>query len=175
MSTTPTSSVTTAVELRVNGKTHPLELDPAMPLVFALRDHLQLTGTKYTCLQGACGACTVWFDGAPVRACQLPVRDALGHEITTIEGLAGADADALRRAWLEGNVPQCGWCQSAQLMNAAAMLAQWRREPPSAETMRATLGAVACRCGTGQRVLDAVGRVLGLAVVSARTTMAPRT
>jgi isoquinoline 1-oxidoreductase alpha subunit len=150
-----------AISLSLNGQPHALAVDPAMPLVLALRDHAGLTGTKYSCLQGACGVCTVWLDGAPARSCQVTVADAAGHDVTTIEGQQGADADALRQAWVAGNVPQCGWCQSGQLMHAAALLKDWRRRPPDARQLRDALGAVACRCGTGQRVVDAVAAVLG--------------
>ncbi len=119
----------TALLVRVNGAEHRLDVDPEMPLLWALRDVLGLTGTKYGCGQALCGACTVHLDGEAVRACVTPVRRADGRAVTTIEGLSPDGGHPLQRAWVELGVPQCGFCQAGQIMTAAALLA--KRPKPS--------------------------------------------
>ena len=144
------------IALNVNGVSHQLDADPEMPLLWALRDLLQLTGTKYGCGMALCGACTVHMDGVPVRACVTPLSAAQGTHITTIEGLS-ADADhAVQRAWLELDVVQCGYCQSGQLMSAAALIA--RVADPSDAEIDAAMNGNICRCGTYPRIRAAVKR-----------------
>ncbi|MEZ5841696.1 MAG: (2Fe-2S)-binding protein [Hyphomicrobiales bacterium] len=145
------------VSFRLNGAPASVEVDdPAMPLVFALRDRLDLKGTKYACLEGVCGACTVHVDGAAVRSCQMPVADVAGAEVTTIEGLSADGAHPVQRAWLEGRVAQCGYCQSGQIMQAAAFLAE--TPSPDAGAIEAAMSGNLCRCGTGPRIRAAVAR-----------------
>ena len=144
------------MKLRVNGRERELEVDPEMPLLWALRDLLGLTGTKYGCGQALCGACTVHLDGQVVRACVTPMRRAEGREVTTIEGLSPAGDHPLQRAWTELCVPQCGFCQAGQLMTAAALL---REHPqPSDEQIDRSLAGNLCRCGTYLRIRSAVKR-----------------
>ncbi len=143
--------------LSVNGKSHTLDIDPDTPLVWVLRDHLGLTGTKYSCGISECGACTVLVDGAAERSCSMPVSDAVGTKITTIEGLAGTELHPLQKAWIEEEVPQCGYCQPGQLMTAAGLL---NRNPnPSEKEIVAEMSDVLCRCGTYLRIKKAVARV----------------
>ncbi len=145
------------LSLSINGSKHNVELpDPNTPLVFVLRDWLQLTGTKYSCLEGLCGACTVHIDGEAVRACQFPASDAEGVKITTIEGLSEAGDHPVQQAWLEEQVAQCGWCQSGQIMQAAAFLSETPN--PTAPEIADAMDANICRCGTGPRILKAVAR-----------------
>jgi isoquinoline 1-oxidoreductase subunit alpha len=142
--------------LTVNGRVHELaDLDPATPLLWVLRDHLGLVGTKYGCGQGLCGACTVHFNGAAMRSCVLPLAAAAGQKITTIEGLA-ADArlTPLQQAWCDEDVSQCGYCQAGQIMSATALLAENPR-PTDADIDGALAGNL-CRCGTYQRIRRAV-------------------
>ncbi|ARE42270.1 Isoquinoline 1-oxidoreductase alpha subunit (plasmid) [Rhodovulum sp. P5] len=143
--------------LNLNGKDTAVEADdPDMPLVFVLRDLLGLRGTKYTCLEGACGACTVHIYGVAVRACQIPVSDCEGAAIVTIEGLSTAGDHPVQQAWLEERVPQCGWCQPGQIMQAAALIAE---DPaPSEEDIATGMSGNLCRCGTAPRILKAVAR-----------------
>ena len=144
--------------LRVNGKSHSLEIDPDTPLVWVLRDHLGLTGTKYSCGISECGACTVLVDGAAERSCTMPVADAVGGEVTTIEGLGVTELHPLQKAWIEDEVPQCGYCQPGQLMTAAGLL---NRNPnPSEEEIVAEMSDVLCRCGTYLRIKKAVAKAV---------------
>jgi len=144
--------------LRVNGKSHSLDIDPDTPLVWVLRDHLGLTGTKYSCGISECGACTVLVDGAAERSCTMPVADAVGSEITTIEGLGVTELHPLQKAWIEDEVPQCGYCQPGQLMTAAGLL---KRNPnPSEEEIVAEMSDVLCRCGTYIRIKRAVAKAV---------------
>lgn len=146
----------------VNGSAHSLDLpDGDIPLVFVLRDILGLTGTKYSCLEGICGACTIHVEGRAVRSCQTAARDARGAEITTIEGLSPDGDHPVQRAWIEERVAQCGWCQPGQVMQAAAFLKE--TPAPSAEGIAAAMGASICRCGTGPRILKAVARAAQIA------------
>ena len=147
------------VRLTVNGRPRDVDAPPDTPLLWVLRDDLGLTGTKYGCGVGACGACSVHVDGEVVRSCGVPVASAAGKRITTIEGLAGERADAVRRAWLDEDVAQCGYCQAGQIMTAAALLAAHAR-PTDAEIDQAMTG-VLCRCGSYQRVRRAIHRAAG--------------
>lgn len=142
--------------LSVNGQARQLALDPHMPLLWALRDHLGLTGTKYGCGIGVCGACTVHVDGKAVRACMTPLGEVAGAHVTTIEGLAADGDHPLQRAWIAEQVPQCGYCQPAQIMAAAALLAAHPR--PADADIDAAMAGVLCRCGTYQRIRRAIHR-----------------
>jgi aerobic-type carbon monoxide dehydrogenase small subunit (CoxS/CutS family) len=137
--------------LTVNGKTQAMEVEPDMPLLWALRERLGLTGTKYGCGIAQCGACTVHLDGRPVRSCAVPISAAAGRRVTTIEGLAGgSEPHPVQAAWVEVGVPQCGYCQSGQVMSAAALLAA-NPDPTDAEIDAAMAGNL-CRCGTYLRI-----------------------
>lgn len=143
------------IKLTVNGVEHRLEVAPDMPLLWALRDHLQLTGTKYGCGIALCGACTVHIDGQAVRSCSVTAASAVGKAITTIEGLAGGDTlHAVQAAWLNRDVAQCGYCQSGQIMTATALLGE-QPQPSDADIDTAMAGNV-CRCGTYQRIREAI-------------------
>ena len=140
-------------DLLVNGVQAQVDVDSAMPLLWVLRDILGLTGTKYGCGMGLCGSCTVHLDGRAVRSCTLPVSEAAGKQITTIEGLAD---HPLQRAWIAERVPQCGYCQPGQIMAAAALLAE--TPDPSDDEIDAALAGNLCRCGTYQRIRSAIHR-----------------
>jgi len=149
--------------LSVNGTTHPYDGDPEQPLLWVLRDTLALTGTKYGCGIGACGACTVHVDGQAQRSCVLPVKAVVGRHVVTIEALAPA-RDALhpvQQAWLEHDVPQCGWCQAGQMMAVAALLRDKPR--PTDEDIDGALSGNLCRCGTYARIRAAVHRAAEIA------------
>jgi isoquinoline 1-oxidoreductase alpha subunit len=148
------------VKMKVNGVEKTLDVDPEMPLLWAIRDVLGLTGTKYGCGEALCGACTVHLDGQAVRACVTPVRRAEGAAVTTIEGLSTDGAHPLQKAWLELRVPQCGYCQAGQVMAAAALLASIPR-PTDNDIDRAMAGNI-CRCGTYTRIRAAIKRASGL-------------
>jgi len=141
-------------KLFVNGQERITDADPETPLLWVLRDHLELTGTKYGCGIGQCGACTVIVDGDAVRSCQLRLSRAQGKRITTIEGLSPNRTHALQRAWLIEQVPQCGYCQSGQIMAAAVLLAS-NRNPADSDIDDAMSGNI-CRCGTYHRIRRAV-------------------
>lgn len=150
------------IKLNVNGTSHTLDVSPDMPLLWALRDHLQLTGTKFGCGESLCGACTVHLDGRPVRACGVRLGAAAGKSVTTIEGIGGPVIDALRAAWAALDVPQCGYCHSGQLMQAAALLAGNPR--PSDADIDSAMHNNLCRCATYQRIragIHAAARQLG--------------
>jgi len=140
----------------VNGKPVNVDVEADTPLLWVLRDTLQLTGTKYGCGIAQCGACTVHLNGLPRRACVTPVASLEGAEVTTIEALAGPEADAVRKAWVALDVPQCGYCQSGQIMSATALLKEVPR-PTDADIDRALAGNV-CRCATYVRIRAAVHR-----------------
>lgn len=142
------------IRMRVNGVERKLEADPEMPLLWALRDLLGLTGTRYGCGESLCGACTIHLDGQPVRACVMPVAVAEGREITTIEGLSADGDHPLQKAWVELGVPQCGYCQAGQIMSAAALLKE-KPKPSDAEIDRALAGNL-CRCGAYSRIREAI-------------------
>jgi isoquinoline 1-oxidoreductase subunit alpha len=141
-------------ELRINNVTHRIDADPQMPLLWAIRDLVGLRGTKFGCGVGACGACTVHMDGDAVRSCITPVSDAQGHEIVTIEGLSPDGTHPLQLAWEAANVPQCGYCQPGQIMQAAALLKQTPR-PTDQQIVDGMWGNI-CRCGTYQRIRTAI-------------------
>ncbi|MDA8230394.1 MAG: (2Fe-2S)-binding protein [Magnetospirillum sp.] len=144
------------ISVVVNGEVHKVDADPDTPLLWVLRDHLGLTGAKYGCGAGLCGACTVMMDGQPVRSCRTAVGDIEGRRIVTIEGMRGRVIDALRAAWIALDVPQCGYCQSGQLISAAALLAANPR-PSDADIDRAMDGNL-CRCGTYRRIRAGIHR-----------------
>ena len=140
--------------LSVNGRSHEIDADPSMPLLWVLRDLLELPGTKYGCGIAACGACTVHMDGQAVRSCSVPLSAAEGSEITTIEGLE--NGSLFEEAWVEAQAPQCGYCQVGQIMSAAALLAS-NPSPTDADIDQAMAGNL-CRCGTYQRIKAAIHR-----------------
>lgn len=142
------------VSLKINGSQHQIDADPAMPLLWALRDVLNMTGTKFGCGIAQCGACTVHLDGQPVRSCQTPVSAAAGHDITTIEGVHGKVAEAVQAAWQNLDVVQCGYCQSGQIMSAIGLLSQTPK-PTDADITSAMDGNV-CRCATYGRIKAAI-------------------
>lgn len=144
------------IELLVNDAQHQVDVDPAMPLLWVLRDVLGLTGTKYSCGIGQCGSCTVHLDGQAVRSCTLPVSEVAGKKITTIEGLGVEGLHPLQQAWLAESVPQCGYCQPGQIMTAAALLTE--NPNPSDDEIDAAMSGNLCRCGTYQRIRRAIHR-----------------
>lgn len=141
------------MQFTINGRSMQADADPAMPLLWVLRDLLNLTGTKFGCGIGACGACTVLVDGRAMRSCVMMARDATGRDIRTIEGLAGDTLHVLQQAWIDKQVPQCGYCQSGMLMAAAGLLAQ--TASPSDAQIDAAMTNI-CRCGTYQRAREAI-------------------
>lgn len=148
------------VSFTVNGQTHSVDTDADTPLLWVLRDHLGLTGTKYGCGQALCGACTVHVNGAPVRSCLLPLKSLEGKSVTTIEGLSKTRDHAVQRAWMELDVPQCGYCQSGQIMSAVALLQA--NPSPSDDQIDAALAGNICRCGTYTRIRKAIHRAADL-------------
>jgi isoquinoline 1-oxidoreductase alpha subunit len=144
------------ISFTVNGEKREVDASPETPLLWVLRDNLALTGTKYGCGISQCGACTVHLDGMPVRACVTPVSAAAGKQVTTIEGLASPLGRRLQEAWIAEQVPQCGYCQSGQLMAAAALLA--KTPAPTDTEIDAAMSGVLCRCGTYQRIRRAIHR-----------------
>lgn len=149
------------ITLNINGRSLTADVDPQTPLLWVIRDTLGLTGTKYGCGVAQCGACTVHLDGQPVRACSVPVSEASGKRVVTIEGLSATASHAVQRAWVELDVPQCGYCQSGQIMSAAALLAT-TRNPSDADIDNAMSGNI-CRCGTYPRIRAAVHRAAAFA------------
>lgn len=145
---------TTTQKLLVNGKDFTLDADPNMPVLWALRDILGFTGTKFGCGAGLCGACTIHVDGSPMRGCLTSLKQVQGKQVTTIEGL---EAQKLKDAWLQHNVPQCGFCQAGQLMSAAALL-KVTAKPTDAQIDDAMSGNI-CRCGTYPRIKSAIKSV----------------
>jgi isoquinoline 1-oxidoreductase alpha subunit len=143
------------ISLSVNGKRHEVDVQPDTPLLWVLRETIGLTGTKFGCGLGQCGACTVHLDGKAVRSCQTPVSSAAGKKVTTIEGLSPDSSHALQKAWIAEQVPQCGYCQSGQIMAAAALLA--KTPHPSDQDIDAGMTNI-CRCGTYQRIRRAIHR-----------------
>jgi isoquinoline 1-oxidoreductase alpha subunit len=141
------------MKLNVNGRVRELDVEPQMPLLWALRDGLGLTGTKYGCGVAQCGACTVYLNGQPARSCSIPVSAISQAKVTTIEGLSPNASHAVQKAWVELDVPQCGYCQSGQIMAAAALLA--RTPKPTDADIDAAMTNI-CRCGTYQRIRDAI-------------------
>lgn len=141
------------IELTVNGRTHTVDVEPEMPLLWVLRDHLNLTGAKYGCGISQCGSCTVHMDGEPVRSCGVTAQAAAGRKIVTIEGLGKPGLHRIQKAWIEHEVPQCGYCQTGMIMSAAALLAKNPR-PTDADIDEAMTNL--CRCGTYARVRKAI-------------------
>jgi isoquinoline 1-oxidoreductase subunit alpha len=140
--------------LNINGRTHDIDVEPSMPLLWAIREHVGLTGTKYGCGVAQCGSCTVHIDGAPVRSCVMPVSAAEGKKITTIEGLAvNGVLTKVQKAWLDHEVPQCGYCQSGMIMAVTALLNS-KPKPTDADIDGAITNI--CRCGTFQQVREAI-------------------
>lgn len=150
-----------AFTLTINGTAHELDVEPETPLLWVLRDNLGLTGTKFGCGIAQCGVCTVHLDGRPVRACNTTIASAVGHEITTIEGLSPDASHPVQRAWIEHTVPQCGYCQSGQIMAAAALLA--RTPNPSDADIDTAMAGHLCRCGTYPRIRKAIHHAARLA------------
>jgi len=143
------------ITLTINGKTRSVDVSPGTPLLWVLRDSLHMTGTKFGCGIAQCGACTVHLDGQPIRSCSTPVSEAAGKKITTIEGVsATAAGKAVQAAWIRNDVPQCGYCQSGQIMSATALLAK-NRAPSDADIDEAMSGNV-CRCGTYNQIRAAI-------------------
>lgn len=145
----------------LNGNPVSVEVDPGTPLLWALRDNLELTGTKYSCGIAQCGACMVHVDGVPMPACVTPIESVADRTVTTIEGLSKDNSHPVQQAWIELDVPQCGYCQSGQIMTAAALLAN-NADPSDADIDNA-LGRVICRCGTYSRIRTAVKRAAQIA------------
>jgi len=148
------------IRITVNGKTHEYSGDPEMPLLWYLRDELQLTGTKFGCGAGLCGSCTVHVGGEAARSCSMPMKDAAGKQITTIEGLSADGNHPVQAAWKANNVPQCGYCQSGQIMQAVALLKQTPK--PTDEQIEAGMQGNICRCGTYQRIRKAIKQAAGV-------------
>lgn len=146
-----------AINLNINGKKHSLDIDPQMPLLWAIRDFVGLKGTKYGCGIAQCGACTVHVDGRPARSCSMPVQTMIGKKITTIEGLGTeTNLHPVQQAWIEEQVPQCGYCQSGQIMAATALL-KTNANPTDTDIDNAMQGHI-CRCGTYDRIRKAIHR-----------------
>jgi aerobic-type carbon monoxide dehydrogenase small subunit (CoxS/CutS family) len=149
------------IKLNVNGKVLEVDVEEDTPLLWVLRDTIGLTGTKYGCGMALCGACTVHVDGDPIRACVTPVSSIVGRKVTTIEGLSTDRSHPVQKAWMEIDVPQCGYCQSGQIMSAAALLA--KNPKPSDADIDAAMSGNLCRCGTYQRIRAAIHRAAELA------------
>jgi len=144
------------ISLRVNGRERKVSVSPETPLLWVLRDTLNLPGTKFGCGAGLCGACTVHVEGNPVRSCSTPVAQVAGKNVTTIEGLAAHGQHPLQQAWIAEEVPQCGYCQAGQIMEAAALLA--KNPHPSDDDITKTMSGNLCRCGTYERIRRAIHR-----------------
>ena len=147
--------------LNVNGMAHEVDAEPETPLLWVLRDNIGLTGTKFGCGIAQCGVCTVHIDGQPARACSTTAASAVGREITTIEGLSDDNSHPVQQAWIEDTVPQCGYCQSGQIMSAAALLA--RTPDPSDGEIDTAMAGNLCRCGTYLRIRRAIHRAAEIA------------
>ena len=146
------------ITLKINGETHSVDVDPATPLLWVIRDYVGLTGTKFGCGIAQCGACTVHLNGAPVRSCVIPAQVAVDQEVTTIEGIGehGGELHPVQQAWIDEQVPQCGYCQSGQIMSATALLEN-NPSPSDADIDQAMAGIV-CRCGTYPRIRKGIKR-----------------
>ncbi|MFN0123147.1 MAG: (2Fe-2S)-binding protein [Blastocatellia bacterium] len=147
------------IQLKINGAARQFDGDPDMPLLWYIRDMLEMTGTKYGCGQGLCGACTVHINGVATRSCQTAMKNTAGRDVVTIEGLSATAAHPVQQAWRQHNVPQCGYCQSGQIMQAAALLKQ-NPKPSDADIDNAMKGNI-CRCGTYQRIREAIKSASG--------------
>jgi isoquinoline 1-oxidoreductase subunit alpha len=148
--------VLSMISLKVNKKDYSVDVDPDTPLLWVLREKLGLTGTKYGCGLSLCGSCTVIVNGEAIRSCTMPVKSVMGKEIITIEGLSADTNHPLQKAWIAEDVPQCGYCQSGQIMAAAALLA--RNPRPSEADIDNAMSGILCRCGTYQRIRRAIHR-----------------
>jgi isoquinoline 1-oxidoreductase alpha subunit len=148
------------IQFRINGVQREIDVDPQMPLLWAIRDVLQLTGTKFGCGQAYCGACTIHLNGEAIRSCVTPVSAAAGQTITTIEGLSTDSSHPLQKTWVELGVPQCGYCQPGQIMQAASLLK--RSKKPSADEIDQAMSGNLCRCGTYTRIREAIKKVAGV-------------
>lgn len=153
-----------AVKFTLNGKPETVDVVPQMPLLWALRDTLGMTGTKFGCGMALCGACTVHVNGQPTRSCSTPVSSVAGKSVTTIEGLSTDNSHPVQRAWLEADVPQCGYCQSGQIMTAAALVAK-TTNPSDADIDEAMRGNI-CRCGTYGHIRTAIHRAAELTTLA---------
>jgi isoquinoline 1-oxidoreductase subunit alpha len=152
------------IELLVNGIKHQVDVVPDMPLLWVLRDELGITSPKYGCGVAQCGACTVRIDGKAVRSCQAHIGDVAGKSVVTIEGLGDGDRHPVLQAWIEHQVPQCGYCQTGQIMTAAALLA--KNPNPTDEQITSVMNGNLCRCGTYERIRKAIHRAVGRAAES---------
>ena len=141
-------------DLYINGEAYTIDVNPEMPLLWVLRDVIGLTGTKYSCGKGLCGACTVHVEGRAIRSCMTPVSDVAGMKITTIEGLSPDGSHPIQKAWVEVSVPQCGYCQPGQIMTAAALLAG--NPNPSDDDIDEAMSGTLCRCGTYQKIRQGI-------------------
>jgi isoquinoline 1-oxidoreductase alpha subunit len=148
------------ITLKLNNKSHTIDADPKMPLLWAIRDLVGLTGTKYGCGIAQCGACTVHLEGKPVRSCSIPVLVAANKNVTTIEGLSSDNSDVVQRAWILEQVPQCGYCQSGQIMGASALLKS--KPNPSDKDIDMAMQGHICRCGTYPRIRKAIKKAAQL-------------
>jgi isoquinoline 1-oxidoreductase alpha subunit len=148
------------IQLKVNGSARQFDGDPDMPLLWFLRDVLEMTGTKYGCGMGLCGACTVHLDGAAARSCSTAMKDAAGKSVTTIEGLSAQGDHPVQQAWMRNNVPQCGYCQSGQIMQAVALLKD--KPKPTDHDIDEIMQGNICRCGTYQRIRAAIKEAAGV-------------
>jgi isoquinoline 1-oxidoreductase alpha subunit len=148
------------ITLKLNNKSHIIDADPKMPLLWAIRDLVGLTGTKYGCGIAQCGACTVHLEGKPVRSCSIPVSVAANKNVTTIEGLSSDNSDVVQRAWILEQVPQCGYCQSGQIMGASALLKS--KPNPSDKDIDMAMQGHICRCGTYPRIRKAIKKAAQL-------------
>jgi aerobic-type carbon monoxide dehydrogenase small subunit (CoxS/CutS family) len=160
-----------AINFILNGKTQTVNVSPEMPLLWVLRDTLNLTGTKFGCGMALCGACTVHINGEPTRSCVTPISQVAGKRVTTIEGLSADNSHPVQRAWIEEDVPQCGYCQSGQIMSAAALLAK-NPHPSDADIDEAMSGNI-CRCGTYQRIRKAIHRAAAMGKGAAKQAKKP--
>ena len=159
-----------ATHFILNGKPKTVDVNPDMPLLWVLRDNLNMTGTKFGCGMALCGACTVHIDGDATRSCITPISSVAGKKVTTIEGLSATDSHPVQRAWIEIDVPQCGYCQSGQIMSASALLAK-TPHPTDAEISDAMSGNI-CRCGTYDRIRKAIHRAAELQAGGAKSASA---
>ncbi|MGA9885226.1 MAG: (2Fe-2S)-binding protein [Candidatus Acidiferrales bacterium] len=149
-----------ATRFTVNGKSQTVDVNPDMPLLWVIRDTLNMTGTKFGCGMALCGACTVHINGAAIRSCITPVSSVEGKHVTTIEGLSPDHSHPVQRAWIEVDVPQCGYCQSGQIMSASALLA--KNPHPTDEEIETAMAGNICRCGTYQQIKEAIHRAASL-------------
>jgi isoquinoline 1-oxidoreductase subunit alpha len=156
-----------SITLKINRQTHTVEADPKMPLLWAIRDLVGLTGTKYGCGIAQCGACTVYLDDKPIRSCSVPVSAAVNKNIVTIEGLSPDSSHVVQQAWIQEQVPQCGYCQSGQIMAAAALLS--RVPNPTDKDIDAAMQGHICRCGTYPRIRKAIKTASQLLTAKAST------